>query len=88
MRHILEQKLKHCLRVGDLPAFRRYYNLQTVHLRGLEIAPVPGFLPSAVGEDAVQEFLHQNGLWSVNKADRAGWWPLHYAALAGNVEVP
>ncbi|CAE7258149.1 ANKRD44 [Symbiodinium microadriaticum] len=87
MRHILEQKLKHCLRVGDLPGFRRYYNLQTVHLRGLEIAPVRGFLPSAVGADAVQEFLHQNGLQSVNKADTAGCWPLHYAALAGNMEV-
>ena len=88
MRHILEHKLKRCLRVGDFPGFRRYYNLQTVHLRGLEIAQVRGFLPSAVGDDPVQEFLHQNGLRSVKKADTAGFWPLHYAALAGNVEAP
>ena len=37
--------------------------------------------------DAVAEFLHQNGLRRVDKADKAGWWPLHYAALAGNLEV-
>ena len=37
--------------------------------------------------DVVAEFLHQNGLRSVGKADSAGWWPLHYAALSGNLEV-
>ncbi|CAE7021198.1 ANK2, partial [Symbiodinium sp. KB8] len=89
MRRILMQKLVYCLRVGDLPGFRRYLNLQTVHLRGLDIEPVAGLLPSceAHGDDAVAEFLHQNGLRSVGKADKAGWCPLHYAALAGNVEV-
>ena len=37
--------------------------------------------------DAVAEFFHQNGLRRVDKADKAGWWPLHYAALGGNLEV-
>ncbi|CAE7216337.1 ANKRD44 [Symbiodinium natans] len=89
MRRILVQKLYHCLRVGDLPGFRRHFNLQTVHLRGLEIEPVEGFLPSCDDSpsDPVDEFLHQNGLRKINKADSAGWRPLHYAALAGNVEV-
>ncbi|OLQ14426.1 Ankyrin-2 [Symbiodinium microadriaticum] len=89
MRKILMQKLNHCLRVGDLPGFRRHFNLQTVHLRGLEIEPVVGFLPSCEGHggDAVADFLHQNGFRRVGEADRAGWQPLHYAALAGNVEV-
>ncbi|CAE7733257.1 DHCR24 [Symbiodinium sp. CCMP2456] len=89
MRRILMQKLVYCLRVGDLPGFRRHLNLQTVHLRGLEIEPIAGVLPSceAHGNDAVAEFLHQNGLRRVGKADKAGWCPLHYAALAGNTEV-
>ena len=28
MRRILMQKLHHCLRVGDMPGFRRHLNLQ------------------------------------------------------------
>ncbi|CAE7874840.1 Ankk1, partial [Symbiodinium sp. KB8] len=87
MRQVLVQKLLQCLRVGDLPGFRRHFNLQTVHLRGLEIEPVTGLVPSCEGDDVLVEFLHQNGLRRVGEADSAGWWPLHYAALAGNAEV-
>ncbi|CAE7549321.1 ANK2 [Symbiodinium microadriaticum] len=90
MRQILVQKLNHCLRVGDLPGFRRHLNLQSVHLRGLEIEPVTGLLPSCQahgGDEVVAEFLHQNGLRRVGEADSAGWWPLHYAALSGDAEV-
>ena len=90
MRQILVQKLNHCLRVGDLPGFRRHWNLQTVHLRGLEIERVTGILPSCEAHSADEvaaEFLHQNGLRSVREADSAGWWPLHYAALSGNAQV-
>ena len=86
MRQILVQKLLYCLRVGDLPGFRRHFNLQTVHLRGLEIEPVVSLVPSCEG-DVVVEFLHQNGLRRAGETDRAGWWPLHYAALAGNAEI-
>ncbi|CAE7242612.1 ANK2 [Symbiodinium necroappetens] len=89
MRQILANKLHHCLRVGDLAGFRRHLNLQKVHLRGLVIEPVTGLLPSceAPGGDVVAEFLHQNGFRRVREADNAGWWPLHYAALAGNAEL-
>ncbi|CAE7240317.1 ANK2 [Symbiodinium sp. KB8] len=86
MRNILMQKLKLCLRVGDLPGFRRHLNLQAVHLRGLETEPVTGLLPCEAdgGDDAVARFLHQNGLTGLNEADKSGWWPLHYAALGGD----
>ena len=88
MRKILMQKLNHCLRVGDLPGFRRHFNLRMMYLRGLDTAPVAGLLPSCEGgDDVVAEFLHQNGLRRVNEVDGAGWRPLHYAALSGNVEV-
>ena len=86
MQRILVQKLNHCLRVGDLPGFRRHFNLQTVYLRGLQIEPVISLLPSS-GSNHAAEFLHQNGLGKVGEADKAGWWPLHYAALAGNIDV-
>ncbi|CAE7467023.1 unnamed protein product, partial [Symbiodinium necroappetens] len=84
LRRILTQKLNHCLREGDLPGFRRHFNLQTVYLRGLQIEPVT-VLPSCEG-DVVVEFLHQNGLKRVGKGDSAGWWPLHYATLSGNIQ--
>eukprot|EP00439_Symbiodinium_sp_Y106_P069803 s356_g12.t1 len=86
MRQILVQKLSQCLRAGDLPGFRRHFNLQAVHLRGLEIESVSNPLQRSDG-DSVAEFLHQNGLRRVDEADTAGWRPLHYAALAGNTRV-
>ena len=86
MKQMLVQKLNHCLRVGDLPGFRRHFNLQAVHLRGLDIEPVSGLLPCGP-QCRVAEFLYQNGLRRVGEADSAGWRPLHYAALAGDTEV-
>lgn len=92
MRNIVLQKLKRCLQAGDLPGFRRHFNLQTVHLRGLEVEPVGGFLPRhdadrAPGGSALAEFLHQNGFRRFDEVDSAGWRPLHYAALSGDIEL-
>ena len=92
MRNIVLQKLKHCLQAGDLPGFRRHFNLQTVHLRGLEVEPIAGFLPKhdadrAAGCDRLAEFLHQNGFQRCGEVDGAGWRPLHYAALSGDTEL-
>ena len=87
MRSIVQQKLRHCLEAGDLPAFKRYFNLQGVHLRGLEIEPLGGVLPSVSDPDPVSEFLRQNDFSRPSEADRAGWSPLHYAALAGDTTV-
>ncbi|CAE7665077.1 ANKK1 [Symbiodinium sp. KB8] len=92
MRNIVLQKLKRCLQAGDLPGFRRHFNLQTVHLRGLEVEPVGGFLPRhdadrAPGNSALAEFLHQNGFRRFDEVDSAGWRPLHYAALSGDTEL-
>ena len=94
VRSLLRKKLLLCLQERDLPAYRRLLNLQTVHLRGLTAEPIqdlmPGFLPeSAVNGNsaAAEAFLHQNMLTTVSGADNAGWRPLHYAALSGNVDV-
>ena len=92
MRNIVLQKLKHCLQEGDLPGFRRHFNLQTVHLRGLEVEPVAGFLPRHDADrasdcDTLADFLHQNGFQRCGEVDSAGWRPLHYAALSGDTEL-
>ena len=82
MQQIVLRKLMHCLRVGDLPAFCRYLNLQKVHLRGLEVEPLAGLLPSASegADDALLEFLHQNGF----KPRREGQCRLATATLCCN----
>ena len=92
MKDILRHKLILCLKSGNLPAFRRHLNLQSVHMRGLGINlsesmvfEYEAALPAH--QDPVAEFLYQNGLESVAQQDRSGWFPLHYAALSGNPDV-
>ena len=59
LRNILMQKLNHCLREGDLPGFRRHFNLQTVYLRGLQVEPLSLLLPSCEGSDDAGLLLQQ-----------------------------
>ena len=87
MRNIAMRKMMHCLKKSDFPGFRRQLNLQSFHLRGLEVQPIDGLLDIDNDVDAVSQFLFQNGLRNVQKPDAAGWWPLHYAALSGKTEV-
>ena len=82
MQAIVKRKLILSLRAGDLPSYRRHLNLQAVHLQGLNVEPI-GLVPGS--EDEMADFLHQNGLTKLSRRDRAGWWPLHYAALSGKV---
>ena len=91
MRSIVKNKLLLSLQAGELPTYRRHLNLQTVHFRGLEIAPVGSFIHgdeascvSSEASDPATTFLYQNGLINVRDKDSAGFWPLHYAALSGN----
>ena len=91
MQSIVRNKLVLSLRAGDLPAYRRQWNLQVVHLRGLDaetVCNLPGDEASP-SEDSnpVTSFLYQNGLVNVHHRDSAGFRPLHYAALSGNHEV-
>ncbi|CAE7199345.1 unnamed protein product [Symbiodinium natans] len=90
MKAIVQRKLMLSLKAGDFPAYRRHLNLQAVHLRGLEIEPVSDLVPGISGADMpgmVAHFFRQNGLTKVSRRDAAGWWPLHYAAFSGNVQL-
>ena len=95
MKTIVKRKLILSLRAGDLPSYRRHLNLQAAHFRGFEVEPVsldglfPGLdLKADLGPDAlVPRFLHQNGLAKVGSSDAAGFWPLHYAAISGQVPL-
>ena len=91
IREVVKRRLILSLRAGDLPCYRRHLNLQAVHFRGLDVVPVthdffPDEEPTTL-DDIVAQFLHQNGLADVSSRDAAGWRPLHYAAMSGNVPV-
>ena len=84
----LRGKMRKALRQGDLVTYRIVRNLQSVYLRGLpaelETDLVPGFVPADDSASmVVEQFLYQNGFWSLHEVDSAGFMPLHYAALAG-----
>ena len=87
MSAIVKRKLMLSLQVGDLPSYRRHLNLQSVHLKGLDVEPMSGLAlgldVKPPGSDELVSFLYENGFSKVNRKDSAGWWPLHYAALSG-----
>eukprot|EP00439_Symbiodinium_sp_Y106_P035352 s7135_g4.t1 len=90
---VLRDKLMWSLRAGDLVAYRVHLNLRSVLLRGLSLAEgekhlslVPGFEPSGT-DDGAEHFLFQNGFEFFHEVDEAGWSPLCYASLSGDVRV-
>ena len=88
LQSIVREKLRLCLEAGDLPAYRRHLNLETVYLRGFKVEQKLNHEASATnGTDPVTTFLHRNGLAKANGRDSAGFWPLHYAAMSGDERV-
>ena len=90
LSEVLWNKLMSCLQAGDVVGYRVDLNLQSILLRGLPAEPivdlVPAFEPST--EDVVVEsFFFQNGFKSVSEVDSAGWTPLCYACLTGDLAL-
>lgn len=93
----IRRKLLNLLRSQDILGYRALLNLQSVHLRGLDVegfcTPVPGFeteldlnhLDSSSIQ--VEHFFYQNGFTSLNDTDSRGWFPIHYAAVGGDLLV-
>ena len=87
MEAVVKRKLIMSLQKGDLASYRRHLNLQSVHLRGLHVS-VAGVTPGNPDSTCeVEHFFHQNGFSQVGRRDAAGWWPLHYAAMSGEVSL-
>ena len=88
----VRRKLFLLLERQDLVGYRVLLNQQPVLLRGLSqdyVAVLPSFQTDRELELndtllAVAEFLHENGFKGVSDRDRAGWSPMHYAALRGD----
>ena len=93
MRSIVKRRLLLSLKAGDIPAYRRHLNLQSVSLHGLMTRRIGTSFVSndegrgSEGDDPVNSFLYQNGFIKVRGKDTAGFWPLHYAAMSGNPQV-
>ena len=75
-------------------SYRVLLNLQAVYLKGLRaepcFEPVPDLGPEGIGNlepNTAMKFLYQHGFARVRERDRAGWSPLHYAALRGDSSV-
>ncbi|CAE7316189.1 ANKRD17, partial [Symbiodinium natans] len=93
MKQIVNMKLAMSLQAGDLPAYRRHLNLQTLYLTGLDTDHVCNVVPSSEKTFApdcdhpAAAFLYQNGFRSTGEKDSAGFRPLHYAAMSGSPQV-
>ena len=88
----LKRKMVQALTAADFVGYRILRNLQSVHLRGLDVEPtldlIPGFVPTADDSASiVDDFFHQNGFARINEVDNAGFTPLHYAALDGDPQL-
>ncbi|CAK9056284.1 unnamed protein product [Durusdinium trenchii] len=98
LEEALKRKLLLLLKAQDFVNYRLLLNLQGIHLRGFpfprHLEPIPGFqaedhanVPDRSASVLVAQFLYQNGFSSVNETDQAGWSPLHYGALRGDVSL-
>ena len=93
LKQMVRKKLHSLLVKGDLPGYRLLLNQQQVWLRKSKTGPVPGHLAGDVRTDSDQigdvgeEFLFQHGFSKLCECDEAGWSPLCYAALGGNLQV-
>mmetsp|Transcript_19932 Transcript_19932/g.46702 ORF Transcript_19932/g.46702 Transcript_19932/m.46702 type:complete len:622 (+) Transcript_19932:25-1890(+) len=91
LRQAVVRKLMFCLSSKDFAAYRRHLNLQAFYFRGLNMEPVADIIPdfecNKGSTDVVAKFLYQNGFAAVRDIDRAGWSPLHYAALNGDANI-
>lgn len=96
MVHLLKHKLHSLLKAKDLVGYRLLLNTQMTHLGGFKVdvvddvvpcfEPDPDSKPDSLSV-IVSRFFYQNGFKGVNDVDRAGWSPLHYAALNGNPQL-
>jgi len=93
VKKILQLKLTESLRKGDLCAYRMVLNHQHSLFLDCDIDAITGFLPVrarsslCIDEDAVADFLHQNGFIKVDSRDATGWSPLCYAVTQQSTEL-
>ena len=93
LEQVLMRRLRLYLKSQDWVGYRVLLNMQDVHLRGLSAKPVYEFIPGfeswdeAGSTEQVAQFLYQNGFDTVKDVDKAGWTPLHCAALRGDISL-
>ena len=88
---VIRRKILSLVKARDWPSYRSLLNQQAMLLRGLgseesyALGAVENFVPIDLESPSLAlKFLHQNGFRSMWETDRAGWAPLHYAALNGD----
>ena len=96
MRRMIRSKLQHYLKYYDFHSYRFLCNIQHHYLEGLEVDPIEGLLPRYRGDIdplkdpvgfATANFLHKGVFKTVSEVDAAGWSPLCYAVVNGDIDV-
>ena len=93
---MIRVKLRYFLKCNDLHNYRFLLSIQHHYLDGLNLQRIEGLLPEIpakidpltdpVGFTATK-FLHETAFTNVSQIDAAGWSPLCYAVVRGDVEV-
>ncbi|CAK9079345.1 Transient receptor potential channel pyrexia [Durusdinium trenchii] len=83
----VKKKLLSCLENMNLPHYRFLLNQQTSILRGLPVKPIEDVVPGFEGEDVLERFMYQNGFQNPFDYDSAGWSPMCYACMKGDVPL-
>ena len=89
----LMERMVQALQESDFVTYRVVRNLHRVYLRSLDVEAeldlIPGFVCDTDDSSAyvASHFFHQNGFSRINEVDRAGFTPLHYAALNGDPQL-
>ncbi|CAK9094140.1 Ankyrin repeat domain-containing protein 17 (Gene trap ankyrin repeat protein) (Serologically defined breast cancer antigen NY-BR-16) [Durusdinium trenchii] len=84
---LVKGKLLFCLENMELPHYRFLLNQQTSILRGLPVKPIEDVVPGFEGEDVLERFMYQNGFQNPFDYDSAGWSPMCYACMKGDVSL-
>eukprot|EP00913_Durusdinium_trenchii_P012838 g12054.t1 len=84
---LVKGKLLFCLENMELPHYRFLLNQQTSILRGLPVKPIEDVVHGFEGEDVLERFMYQNGFQNPFDYDSAGWSPMCYACMKGDVSL-
>lgn len=92
LKQVLLRRMRQSLRKGDFATYRVVLNAQVALFRGLPVEPLRGLGLDTDGPDesiprTVAEFLHRNCFRHALEYDSAGWSPLCYACMSGDLPV-
>ena len=96
MVRLVRHKLQYYLHIKDMHRYRFLMSVQHHYLDGLDVQLVENLIPGFRSRIHPQvdpfgfrtaQYLHQMAFYKVTQIDLAGWTPLCYAAVKGDLDV-